>query len=474
MTLASVQLLHAGVTRFFLIYNAHDTMRRHILAIAMAITTIAGAAGAHVMIDGKLQGSAIYPGTEHAYQVYVPEQYTGKQAACLYVGLDGVLCDAPRVLDSLIAAGKMPVTIGVFLQPGVVKNARGEVVRYNRSYEFDSPTAVFATFLDREVLPAIEGTVTPDGRVIKLSGRAQDRAIFGLSSGGIAAFTAAWHRPWQWGRVFSGVGTFVGMRGGNDLPKMVRKTEPKPIKVFLQDGTADAWNALFGHWYEGNRMLASALDFAGYDVKCDWSDCGHNVTRATQIFASVMTWLWQDWPAAIVAGTTRNDMLAALLVPGSNWEPGSIADGHAKPPRHMAVYPDGSLEAKAVLGSNCLLQWVVENGHVMHGEPFYWLESYGNAQLHTGGMAYDSKGNLWVVTDAGIQVCDHNGRVRGIVDLPVGLDGDVSNVDIAILPRAVRLTATGQAHEAACPTWTREFNVEPPVAGVRPPSQGQG
>ncbi len=107
----------------------------------MAITTIAGAAGAHVMIDGKLQGSAIYPGTEHAYQVYVPEQYTGKQAACLYVGLDGVLCDAPRVLDSLIAAGKMPVTIGVFLQPGVVKNARGEVVRYNRSYEFDSPTA---------------------------------------------------------------------------------------------------------------------------------------------------------------------------------------------------------------------------------------------------------------------------------------------------------------------------------------------
>ena len=263
----------------------------------MAITTIAGAAGAHVMIDGKLQGSAIYPGTEHAYQVYVPEQYTGKQAACLYVGLDGVLCDAPRVLDSLIAAGKMPVTIGVFLQPGVVKNARGEVVRYNRSYEFDSPTAVFATFLDREVLPAIEGTVTPDGRVIKLSGRAQDRAIFGLSSGGIAAFTAAWHRPWQWGRVFSGVGTFVGMRGGNDLPKMVRKTEPRPIKVFLQDGTAD---------------------------------------------------------------------------------------------------------------------------------------------------------------------------------LPKGLDGDVSNVDIAILPRAVRLTATGQAHEDACPTWTREFNVEPPVAGVRPPSQGQG
>ncbi len=433
---------------------------------------IAGASGAHVMIDGKLQGSAIYPGTEHAYQVYVPEQYTGRQAACLYVGLDGVLCDAPRVLDSLIAAGKMPVTIGVFLQPGVVKNARGEVVRYNRSYEFDSPTATFATFLDREVLPAIEGTVTPDGRAVKLSSRPQDRAIFGLSSGGIAAFTAAWHRSWQWGRVFSGVGTFVGMRGGNDLPKMVRKTEPKPVKVFLQDGTADAWNPLFGHWYEGNRMLASALDFAGYDVKCDWSDCGHNVKRATQIFASVMTWLWQGWPAAIGTGTTRNDLLAPLLVPGSKWKQGT--SGHAGVLRHEAVYPDGTLIARAVEGSNCLQQVVIENGKETCSEPFYWLESYDNAQLGTGGMAYDSQGNLWVVTDAGIQICDQNGRVRGIVDLPEGLDGDVSHVGIDILPRAVRLTATGQPQQAPCTTWTRAFNVEPAVEGVRPPSQGQG
>ena len=102
------------------------------IVLAIALHAMAG----HTLLDGTLDKSEYYEGTTHTFQVYVPDQYDGKRPAALYVGLDGVLCNAPQVMDSLIAARKMPVTIGVFLQPGLVKAADGTVLRYNRCYEF--------------------------------------------------------------------------------------------------------------------------------------------------------------------------------------------------------------------------------------------------------------------------------------------------------------------------------------------------
>lgn len=440
---------------------------KQILFLLMVLTLSTHAIAGHIMLDGSYTcpGDGIYPGTERAFQVYVPQRYTGREPACLYVGLDGVLCSAPAVMDSLIATGDMPVTIGLFLQPGVINSDSGEVIRYNRSNEFDATDDTFARFLETEILPAIEGMVTPDGRRIALSRHGADRMIFGLSSGGIAAFTAAWHRPDMFGRVFSGVGTFVAMRGGNDLQALVRKSEPRPLRIFLQDGTADVWNPIFGHWYEGNRMLASALEFAGYDCRFDWSDGGHNVHRATAIFADVMKWMWRDWPAPIATGHTGNDLLASLLIEGENWH---ATPATAPPPAtfNQATYPDGSFLVKREPGSNCLWQYITDNGDLSHGQRFYWLHSLDNALLHITAMTFDGNGNLWVVTDAGIQICDQNGRVRGIINLPcpatsvtaihIGSDGLVS-----------LFTRSGLAYR-------RAFGVKPPVGGVRPPSQGQG
>ncbi len=299
----------------------------------------------HVLVDGVLSASEIYPGTEHTYQVYVPQQYDGRTAACLYVGLDGVLCNAPAVMDSLIAAGRMPVTIGVFLQPGLVRDNRGEVLRYNRSNEFDTTDGTFARFLETELLPQVLLLTTGDGRQILISDDANDRMIFGLSSGGICAFNAAWQRPDMFSRVFSGVGTFVAMRGGNDLQAIVRKHEPQALRVFLQDGTQDVWNGLFGHWYEGNRMLATALDFAGYDAAYDWSDCKHGVARATEIFARVMEWMWRDYPTPVSTGSTQNDLLTSLLPEqSSEWVETTVPRLVRRPGKNMTTrtpyYPD--------------------------------------------------------------------------------------------------------------------------------------
>ena len=438
--------------------------RRHLVSAITVLLALSAAAG-HVLIDGVLDKSIFYSGTTHTFQVYVPDQYDGKRPAALYVGLDGVLCHAPEVMDSLIAARKMPVTIGVFLQPGVVKASDGTVLRYNRCYEFDSTSDDFACFLEEEVLPAVEQMKTPRGKPIILSRRPGDRMIFGLSSGGIAAFNAAWHRPDLFGKVFTGVGTFVAMRGGNDLQALVRKTEPLPLRVFIQDGSNDAWNPLFGHWYEGNQMLASALEFAGYDVQCDWSDGGHNVTRATQIFPQVMEWMWRDWPAQPALGKTQNDFLQALLAEDDNgWV--KISGGVDKEPVTRVIYPDLTTVAWIQDGSeNFVWQFILQDSHLTCGEPFYWLHNDDPSEhLEVRSITFDSNGNLWVATRMGIQICDQNGRVRAILRLPPSC----SPVNEIIIGDGIVTLSTEDA------TWQRRFNVTAPTPGVRPPSQGQG
>ncbi len=431
------------------------------LCAAIALNVAAG----HTLIDGTLDKSDYYGGTTHAFQVYVPDQYDGKRPAALYVGLDGVLCHAPEVMDSLITAGKMPVTIGVFLQPGVVKANDGTVLRYNRCYEFDSTSGTFARFLEEEVLPAVEQIKTPRGKPIRLSRRPGDRMIFGLSSGGIAAFNAAWHRPDLFGKVFTGVGTFVAMRGGNDLQALVRKTEPLALRVYIQDGSNDAWNPLFGHWYEGNQMLASALQFAGYDVQCDWSDGGHNVTRSTEIFPHVMEWMWRDWPAQPVPGKTQNNFLQALLADDDNgWT--RISGGVDKRPVTRVIYPDlTTMACTQGEDENFVWQYIMQDSHLTCGEPFYWLHNDDPSEpLRVRSITFDSNGNLWAATRMGIQICDQNGRVRAILRLPLGC----SPVNEIIIGNGTVTLSTEDA------TWQRRFNVTAPMPGVRPPSQGQG
>ena len=232
--------------------------------------------------------SNIYPGTERTVKVYVPQQYAGTKPACLLVCMDGILYDAAAKIDTLISRGDMPVTIGVFVEPGVVRDAAGEVVRYNRCREFDTVDGTWASFLEKEILPQVEGRRLDDGRVVHISGDANDRAITGASSGGICAFTAAWMRPDMFSRVYSAVGTFVAMRGGNELPAIVRKTHPKPLRIFLQDGEKDAWNALFGSWWEYNRLMMSALQFAGYEVDAAWDRGGHSIRYGTLAFNRAM------------------------------------------------------------------------------------------------------------------------------------------------------------------------------------------
>ena len=386
------------------------------------------------ILSFKWDQSAIYPGTQREVKVYVPKQYDGKTPACLLVCMDGIAYNATTVMDNLIRRGEIPVMVGVFIVSGVIRDADGSVIRYNRSNEFDRVDDRFVTFINEEILAHVQTMKTSDGRQILISPDGRDRAITGASSGAICAFTAAWQRPDLFSRVYSSVGTFVSMRGGHEYPELIRKTEPKPLRIFLQDGVNDAWNPLFGEWWDANQQMESALDFAGYELSFKWDRGGHSTVHGTQVFPDAMRWLWKGWPDKVKAGVSRNDMLQALLdetspewrkvmekVPEGKFlkavegDTVAFASGNFDP--YMAVYPGGKHLAKVDVKAhtNWINNYVVgEKGKLLYGEEFYWIHG------KPGQICFDSDGNLYVATAMGVQVCDQNGRVRAILSLPSG------------------------------------------------------
>jgi sugar lactone lactonase YvrE/enterochelin esterase-like enzyme len=273
------------------------------------------------LIKFEFAQSGIFPGTTRQVTVYVPRQYDPARPACVYVDQDGVQWNAPVVLDNLIARGEVPVMIGVFVTPGIAKARDGAAAlgRFNRSFEYDGLGDAYARFILEELLPAVETKAAADGRPVRLSHSGNDRAIAGSSSGAIAAFTAAWERPDAFSRVLSSIGTYVGLRGGDRYPILIRKTEPKAIRVFLQDGSSDL-NIYGGDWWMANQTMERALEFSGYEVSHAWGDGGHTGKQIGSILPDALRWLWKDWPKPVAKGVSKNGALAALLIPGEEWQ----------------------------------------------------------------------------------------------------------------------------------------------------------
>lgn len=248
------------------------------------------------ILQGKWVSEKLYPGTERDYWIYIPAQYDGAAPAALMVFQDGGAYQnpmgqfrAPVVFDNLIHKKEMPVTIGVFLNPGTIPPAKpDEKPRSNRSFEYDSLGDLYARFLIEEVLPGLA-----QRHELKITDDPNRRAICGISSGGICAWTVAWERPDSFRKVLSHVGSFTNIRGGHVCHALIRKTEPKPIRVFLQEGSGDLDN-LHGNWPLANQEMAAALKFAKYDYKFEYGDGGHNGKHGGAILPESLRWLWRD------------------------------------------------------------------------------------------------------------------------------------------------------------------------------------
>ena len=266
--------------------------------------------------------SKVFSGTVRDYWIYEPAGYDKSKPHCQIVVQDGMRVGRrgkfPTVLDNLIHKKAIPPMIGVFIAPGVVPPARKDAQpRFNRSFEYDGMGPRYARFLEKEILPEV-------AKRFHLSDDPNDRMITGSSSGAICAFTAAWERPDLFRRVFTAVGTFVSLKGGNEYPTLIRKYEPRPIRIFLQDGRNDL-DIFGGSWWEANQQMLASLKWAGYDVAHAWGNGGHNHKHATAILPEVIRWLWRDYPKPVtnVAGTPRR---SKILLPGEGWE--VVSRGH--------------------------------------------------------------------------------------------------------------------------------------------------
>jgi enterochelin esterase family protein len=248
--------------------------------------------------------SNIFPGTKRDISIYVPAGLSTSEPPSLLVCNDGAgylnptgPVRATAVLDSLIQAGEIRPTVGVFVLPGrplAIRSARDETpgeqrgaeAREQRSFEYDSLTDMYPRFLLDELLPLVERTIGQS-----VTANPSLRAVCGISSGGICAFNAAWHHPEAFGAVISHCGSFTNIRGGHNYPYLVRTTQRKPIRVWLQSGEQDA-DIPWGNWPLANKEMAAALEFAGYDVRFEFGTGGHSLRHGGALFADALRWMW--------------------------------------------------------------------------------------------------------------------------------------------------------------------------------------
>jgi sugar lactone lactonase YvrE len=254
----------------------------------------------------ELKAGKFYPGTPHTYSVYLPAQYDSTKPTPIMIFLDGngFLSDrvrVPVVFDNLIARHELPPLIGIFIDPGVLPAVSDQAQnRFERVFEYDSLSDRYSRFLLEELIPEV-------GKKYNLSKDANDRALCGVSTGAVGAFMAAWNRPDQFHRVLSFIGTYVAMKGADTLPALIRKTEPKPLRVFLQDGSNDhivpgePYGTFYaGSWPINNQVMFEAFESAGYDAKLVIGTEGHNMKQGAAIMPDALRWLWRDYPSPIV------------------------------------------------------------------------------------------------------------------------------------------------------------------------------
>ncbi len=257
------------------------------------------------LMEFSLDDSKTYPGFKRKWWLYLPPGYDGKTPLPIMVFQDGanyVKRDGqwrvPVVLENLLAKKQLPAMAAIFVSPGDTPLAPGEPPRKradgrpapprNRAVEYDSVNDTYTRFLLDEIFPLARQHVV-------ITDDPAGRGISGSSSGGICAFTAAWHRPDQFRKVYSTIGSFTNIRGGHVYPELVRKTDPKPLRIFLQDGAADLVNQ-FGSWPEANKAMAAALKEKGYDYQFVFGEGAHNARHGAAILPYALRWLWHDYP----------------------------------------------------------------------------------------------------------------------------------------------------------------------------------
>jgi enterochelin esterase-like enzyme len=234
--------------------------------------------------------------------VYIPSQYVAGTEAPFIVVQDGssYLNNMAPVLDNLINDRRLPVMIGVFINPGP-----GDGPGSERGLEYDTVSDTYVRFIETEVLPRIQTDYN-----IRFTADPEGRASMGGSSGGAAAFTMGWFRPDLYHRILTYSGTFVNQAPSTQYPRsaweyhehLIAETDPKPLRVFLEVGQNDNGSTApasgLHNWVIANQNMAAALKGKAYHYRFLFAqNAGHvdsNVIRQT--LPETLLWLWRGYP----------------------------------------------------------------------------------------------------------------------------------------------------------------------------------
>lgn len=252
-------------------------------------------------VELRIDDSHVYPGTSRTVWVHVPAGHDPAQAASIMVFNDGWWYLDPDgdirggiVLDNLVHAGEIPVTIGVFVDPGVFADREDPDARKNRNNEYDAFDDRYVSFLLDEVMPLVTARWA-------VSDDPERWGICGGSSGGNGAFTAAWLRPDRFRRVVAFLSSFAQMPGGNPYPALLPAVPRKPLRVFLQAGHRDLnWQEPQANWFAENLRTAAALAETGHDVRLVLGDGGHSANHGGVLLPDALRWVWSG--AAVEGG----------------------------------------------------------------------------------------------------------------------------------------------------------------------------
>jgi enterochelin esterase-like enzyme len=234
--------------------------------------------------------------------VYIPAGYVSGTEIPFMVAQDGVgaqsggsfgLDDLRPLMDNMIAAKRIPMMAGVFVDPGAM-----------RSVEYDTVSDRYYQFVETELLPAAVTQAKGKNVTLNLTKDPQGRGSFGGSSGGAAAFTMGWFHPESYTRILTISGSFLKLQSSTMYPNgcgdyamtLIPSTTPNvPLRVFLEAGDMDLGS---GKWRAANDAMDAALKAKGYHYRyVPAAGAMHEDDGARrQYLPSAMEWLWRGYP----------------------------------------------------------------------------------------------------------------------------------------------------------------------------------
>ncbi len=236
--------------------------------------------------------------------VYIPSAYVPGSIAPFTVGADGIDRSLFTALDSLIAARKLPVMIGIS-----ISNGGGDAQGSERGLEYDTMSGRYAEFVEQEVLPLVEAHAH-----VRLTRDPDARAATGGSSGGACALIMAWYHNDLYHRVLAYSGTWINQQwpsspetphGAWEFPEHIIPNSPaKPIRIWMEVGDSDLLNPNvmrdnMHDWVLANENLARAFAAKHYHYQFVFARNAGHVDHATklQTLPEALEYVWHDYHA---------------------------------------------------------------------------------------------------------------------------------------------------------------------------------